>query len=60
MEKREQLSPLTAEQLKEFNGGGFAYDVGRVLRFIGLCGGNGSGAWYALTDWDINKAINEA
>lgn len=59
MENRDLFSTMDAERMKQVNGGGFAYDVGRVIRFIGLSG-TGYNTWYAIIDWEINKAINEA
>jgi hypothetical protein len=60
MKNRESFSELTVEQLREMNGGGFAYDVGRILRFIGLSGGGHPGALaYAVTDWEVNAMISE-
>ena len=52
------FSTMDAEQLREVNGGGFAFDLGRVIRFIGLTGG-GHNATYAIIDWIINDAANE-
>lgn len=60
MKKRENISEMTVDQLKEMNGGGFAYDLGRILRFIGLSGGGHPGALaYAVTDWQVNAMISE-
>ena len=59
MKNRENLNEMTIEQLMEMNGGGFAYDVGRILRFIGISGGTTIGITYAITDWQINALINE-
>jgi len=59
MKKRENISEMTVDQLKEMNGGGFAYDVGRILRFIGLSGGHPVATAYAITDWQINAMISE-
>ena len=60
MKNRETISEMSVEQLREINGGGFAYDVGRILRFIGLSGGGHPGALaYAVTDWQVNAMINE-
>ncbi len=60
MKNRENISEMTVEQLREMNGGGFAYDVGRILRFIGLSGGGHPGALaYAVVDWEVNAMINE-
>ena len=60
MKNRETISEMSVEQLRELNGGGFAYDVGRILRFIGLSGGGHPGALaYAVTDWQVNAMINE-
>lgn len=60
MKNRETMSEMSVEQLRELNGGGFAYDVGRILRFIGLSGGGHPGALaYAVTDWQVNAMLNE-
>ena len=60
MKNRETMSKMSVEQLRELNGGGFAYDVGRILRFIGLSGGGHPGALaYAVTDWQVNAMLNE-
>ena len=60
MKNTEFFSTMGAEQLHEVNGGGFAYDVGRVLRFIALSGGglNPIALTNAITDWHINAIIN--
>jgi hypothetical protein len=52
------FSTMDAEQLRVVNGGGFAFDLGRVIRFIGLTGG-GVNTTYAIIDWIINDAANE-
>jgi len=49
---------MDAEQLQEVNGGGFAFDLGRLIRFIGLSGG-GHNTTFAIMDWIINDAANE-
>ena len=60
MKNRENLKEMTRDQLLDMNGGGFAYDVGRILRFIGLSGGGHPVALaYAVTDWEINAMISE-
>ena len=53
------FSTMDAEQLREVNGGGFAFDLGRVIRFIGFAGG-GSNTTYAILDWIVNDAVNES
>ncbi len=42
------------------NGGGFAYDVGRAIRFLIVGGGclNATGAALATGDWIVNDIIN--
>ena len=60
MKNRANLKEMTRDQLLDMNGGGFAYDVGRILRFIGLSGGGHPGAMaYAVTDWEVNAMISE-
>ena len=49
---------LETVELQEINGGAFAFDVGRVLRFIGLSAGSIVGTAYAVTDWQVNEMIN--
>ncbi len=56
----EHFTPMGSEQLLETNGGGFAYDVGRVLRFIGMSAGGYMGPTLAIIDWQITTAINNA
>lgn len=46
---------MTAEQLMEVNGGGFAYDLGRFLRIVALGGGIP-----AYVDYIYNDAVNTA
>ncbi|MEN8202274.1 MAG: hypothetical protein ABFS28_06740 [Bacteroidota bacterium] len=61
MKNVQNFSPLTSDQLMEVNGGGFAYDLGRIIRFIGLSGGGSPiGVTNAILDWQINALINEA
>jgi hypothetical protein len=55
----EHFTPMGTEQLLEINGGGFAYDVGRVIRFIGLSGPNWSMVSYAVFDWKLNKMLTD-
>lgn len=60
MENTTLFSTMDAGQMRQVNGGGFAYDVGRVLRFISIAGlNNGPLTALALADWDVNKALNE-
>ncbi|HDS07563.1 MAG TPA: hypothetical protein ENO05_08045 [Bacteroides sp.] len=54
------FSTMDAERLRQVNGGGFAYDVGRVLRFISLCGHNFSTVNLAIIDWQVNAELNDA
>ena len=43
------------------SGGGFAFDVGRVLRFLSIAlPGDAISVTYAITDWQINAMINDA
>ena len=51
----ENFASLGAQELLETNGGGFAHDVGRVIRFIGLMGANGINTPMAVADWIINS-----
>ena len=58
--KTEHFMSLDETDLEEINGGGFAYDVGRVLRFLVISGGglNPFGIAEATGDWIINDAAN--
>jgi hypothetical protein len=47
---------LSPEEQLAFNGGGFAYDAGRVLRFIIIAGPRGQFTPMAVTDWMLNTA----
>ena len=60
MKNREIISEMTVEQLMEMNGGSFAYDVGRILRFIGLSGGGHPvGMACAVAEWQALAMVNE-
>ncbi|HVT73905.1 MAG TPA: hypothetical protein VHD61_12270 [Lacunisphaera sp.] len=50
---------LTADELPAIEGGNFAYDVGRVVRFIVLAGG-GEFAGQAVADWVATDAMMQA
>lgn len=55
MKNTKEFSLMTAEQLMEVNGGGFAYDLGRFLRIVALGGGIP-----AYVDYIYNDAVNTA
>lgn len=55
----ENFTPIGSNELMETSGGGIAYDIGRVLRFIGLYGGSATSLPYAIADWQINAALND-
>ena len=60
MKNRETISEMSVEQLREMNGGGFAYDVGRILRFIGQSGSGNPGAIaYAIAEWQAIAMLND-
>jgi len=59
MKKVENFCLMSTDQLRDINGGGFAYDVGRIIRFLGISAGQPIGTLNALADWEINKIINE-
>lgn len=50
---------LTADELLGIEGGNFAYDAGRVIRFIVISGG-GEIAGQAIADWISTAAMMEA
>ncbi len=59
MEKKiEHFAALGSEELLETNGGGFAYDLGRVMRFLSFGPLTTIGAAQAIIDWQINSMIN--
>jgi hypothetical protein len=65
MKKTENLyhafSDLNHEELSIINGGGFAYDFGTLLRFLGIYYSNGMGApgySEALADYFANQYKN--
>lgn len=53
---------LSEQELESILGGGdaasFVYDLGRVIRFIGLSGG-GTYAGYAVVDWMGTSLANQ-
>ncbi len=58
----EKFQSLDKVRMMEMNGGGFAYDVGRVIRFLGVsafCVTPFSTA-AGIADWIMVDAINEA
>ena len=58
MKNRENLLEMTTEQLMEMSGGGFAYDVGRFLRYIAL-GGTTANPRNAYVDFVVNEIVND-
>ncbi|MEN8156868.1 MAG: hypothetical protein ABFS10_07950 [Bacteroidota bacterium] len=53
--KTEHFTQMESDQLMEINGGGFAYDVGRVIRFIGMAlPGDPISLSLAIADWEFN------
>jgi ferredoxin-NADP reductase len=59
MEKTmEYFKPMDECQLMQTSGGGFAYDLGRIIRFIGISAGSGIGTTFAMVDWMVNDVIN--
>jgi len=58
--KTAHFKNLELHQLAEINGGGFAYDVGRLLRFISIVGigQNPILNAKAIGDWIVNDAAN--
>jgi hypothetical protein len=57
----ESFTPISQGEALVINGGGFAYDVGRVLRFLYISGLGSSviGTTMAVIDWEINAALND-
>ena len=51
----ENFTSLGTQELLETNGGGFAHDVGRILRFLSIAaGGDPIAIANAITDWQVN------
>ena len=56
----EHFSPIGSEELLETNGGGFAYDFGRVLRYFAIAmPGNMVSIANANVDWIITDVLND-
>jgi len=53
------LVELTGDEMMRIEGGDFAYDMGRAIRFLGLSGG-GMFAGTAVADWVGTSAMNDA
>lgn len=57
--KFENFTPIGSSELMETNGGGFSFDVGRVLRFFALSmPGDPASIAYALADWEVRAEYN--
>jgi hypothetical protein len=57
--KFENFKAMDSQELVEINGGGFAYDVGRVLRLLCHVGGGNAGITaMAISEWQVNAMIN--
>ena len=58
--KTEQFISISDGEAVEINGGGFAFDAGRVVRFlyISVLGSSMVGTAMAVTDWQINAMVN--
>ncbi|HER09064.1 MAG TPA: hypothetical protein ENO20_09160 [Bacteroides sp.] len=52
------FNTMDVESMRQVNGGGFAYDVGRGIRCLALYVVYGN--IYAMTDYIVNEALNEA
>ncbi len=51
----ENFTAIGTHELVETNGGGFAHDAGRILRFIALAlPGDPISLAKAITDWQVN------
>jgi hypothetical protein len=57
MKARDEFSLISTGQLREINGGSFAYDLGRALRFYGLLYTRGVSG--AVADWIMVDAVNQ-
>ena len=59
MNDSEIFSPIDQDRLMDINGGGFAYDVGRVIRFLVLSSDSILGVSAGVMDWQLNKEISD-
>jgi hypothetical protein len=59
MKKIAHFCPIETGELMKINGGGFAYDLGRSLRFLWKYQGNPYRYPEAIVDWIINDTINK-
>ena len=59
MKDSDMFRPIDQNRLMEINGGGFAYDVGRVLRFLVLSTDSILGVSAGVMDWQLNKEISD-
>lgn len=55
MENFEHFQVISEEHLQDINGGSFAYDLGRIIRFYLQM----PNVAYALSDWYVTDAVNE-
>ncbi len=49
----------TEESIATCGGSSFAYDVGRVLRFLGIAAGGVNGPSLAISDWVCTSFLEE-
>ena len=49
----------TEEGMAIYGGSSFAYDVGRVLRFLGIAAGGMQGPSFAVADWVGTSFLEE-
>ena len=57
MESTNHFQILSLQDLSETNGGSFAYDLGRALRFYAKMYTSGIAGAYA--DWVVTDAVND-
>ena len=57
----ESFVSISPSEASAITGGGFAYDAGRVIRFLSMMGTGSSPILTALaiTDWEINAMLND-
>jgi hypothetical protein len=59
MKNSELFRSIDQDGMMDINGGGFAYDVGRVIRFVILSATPILGMEAAIADWQLNKEISD-
>jgi bacteriocin-like protein len=60
-ENKNLFTEMNKEELTKINGGSFAYDLGRLIRYMAIYVSEGTGVrgnMYAYTDFVTNMVVN--